>query len=207
MCELPPARHHGEYPIESLPSGWDNAQVFFRSRNGVDERRRIEILDLETNERYPQEPLVMIAFKCLGLFLFVNTAYFVFYTIVQFARLFIVPVVNLSRLAFFKEAQQVVKIPFFYIEMQFAALYGVFKPLEGRAYFAKLESDLHWGKTRKEAEQYRKEEHSIFELAKDAFCNEDPETALFVAFCMQPLGRVDDPHIIRFERIQNLQAV
>lgn len=194
MCEIPPLQNPGTYLREDLPPGWENVVVDLRRGNGQ-HVRRVEILDVANETLYSQEPLNMIAFKCFGLFAFINSTYFILYTLQHFMRLVLVPIVNVSLLAIFKEAWKIVQIPFLYIGMQFASLYGIFKPLEGRALFAKFESILHDGKTRRDAEQYQKIRRTNSELAWDALCEENPRTAFFVGFCMQPYGSTHDPHI------------
>lgn len=202
MGEIPPLQIPGTYTPEELPSGWENVLVGFRKSNGQ-EVRRYEILDVSTSTLYPQEPLNAIAFKCFGLFLFVNSTYFLLYTTLHFMRLVIVPIVNLSPLAVFKEAWKIAQIPILYVGMQFAALCGIFKPLYGRAFFGMLESILHDGKTRREAEQYQKIKRENHELAWSALCEENPRTAFFVAFCMQPYGQMNDPHINFVENLRH----
>lgn len=193
MCELPPVRNHGDYPLEALPSGWSNAWIKFKP-TGEEERKRIEIIELDSSVRYPQEPLVMISCKCLGLFLVANPAYFLVYTTLQLTRLVVVPIVNCSPLAIFKEAWKIVKIPLLFIGMQFGALYGIFCPLQGRALFARCESALY-NKTRRKAEQYRKEPRPSSEFLHEAIFKEEPDRAFFIAFCMQPIGHLSDEHI------------
>lgn len=205
MCEIPPLQNPGSYPLESLSPGWENVLVRFR-RNGQ-EARRYAILEVDTGQLYPQEPLNAIAFKCFGLFVFINSTYFILYTTLHCLRLFIVPIVNISPLAFFKEAWKIVQIPFLYIGMQFAALLGVFKPLLGRGLFGKLERILHDGKTRREAEQYQKTRPPGRDLAWAGLCEEIPRTAFFVGFCLQPYRLINDPHIISVEGHRNLRSV
>ncbi len=88
---IPPMdRKHGEYPLEKLPTGWANACVQIKHRDGT-KTSRIEILDLKTVNgqfvRYPQEPMAMVAFKCFGLFVMVLPVYFVMYTAYHLIRL------------------------------------------------------------------------------------------------------------------------
>jgi hypothetical protein len=196
MCNIPETRIHGTYPLERLPDGWRNAEVVIRRSNGVSVTRRIEILELSTMTRYPQEPLIRIAVKCFGLFLIVQPLYFFIYTIVHFFRLFLVPIVNFSPFALFKEAWKIVQIPFFYTGMEFAALYGIVSPLEGRAVLNYLEQGLHDGKGRREAVQYERVERSYLEYFQEALFEEDPQHAFFVGFCMQSLGSRNDDHVI-----------
>ncbi len=200
-------RNPGEYPLENLPKGWANAKVQFKRSNGkpVD---RIEILDLRSLKskfpsevldlkskpcpRYPQEPMAMIAFKCFGLFLIVLPIYFLIYTSVHLIRLPIVAAMNCSPTAFAKQIWTLVRIPYYWIALECAALYGIFRPLEGRALFGKLERDLHGGKNRRDAVQYLKELSPFQKLCWNTLSlKEDPQT-FFVGFCMQPIGKTND---------------
>lgn len=189
-------RNPGNYPLEALPEGWANVKVIFRHRNGQVEKR-IEILDLSDQKRYIQEPMAMIAFKCFGLFIIVAPLYFLAYTLVQLIRLPIVPLVNLSPTAFLKGIWDIVRIPFYFIALECASLYGIFKPLEGRALFGKFESDLHDGKTRRESEQYQKK--SLPVPYWEALSSVENQTSFFIGYCMQPIGKTDDLHVISFE--------
>lgn len=207
MCELPQARVHGSYPLENLPHGWQNIQVVFRRSNGAAESRRFEILELSTGTRYSQEPLKMIATKCFGLFLLVQPVYFLFYLVMHLIRLPLVPIVNLSPFAFFKEAWKIVQIPFLFLAMEFAALYGIVRPLEGRALLGACEQILHDGKGRREALQYERTERPFFEYVKEALLGEDPQHAFFAGFCMQSLGKINDPHLLLVDRLPNPSAV
>lgn len=198
MCEVAPNRPDGGYGLENLPDGWKNARVYFRRHDDSIETR-FEIINLESGKRYLHEPLLVISYKCLGLFLLVNPLYFLFYTIVQLARIPLVPILNISISAVFKEIWHLVKIPFFLVGMQFAALYGIFSPLEGRTYFATLESDLHDGKTRNEALQKVKGKLSFGSVFYGALSEETPSKAIFIGFCMQPLGTCLDRHIDQIE--------
>ncbi|MBU6447036.1 MAG: hypothetical protein KGQ49_06530, partial [Verrucomicrobia bacterium] len=70
MCEIPEPRTPGMYPIEPLPPGWENVWVTIRNT------RRVEMLEVASSTLYPQEPLNLIALKCLGLFLVVTPLYY-----------------------------------------------------------------------------------------------------------------------------------
>src|SRR5579872_6145309 len=85
----------GKYPLEPLPFGWRNAEVTFRHRDGYTETR-IEIIHLKTEDRYIQEPLLLISLKCLALFLVAVPVYTIVYTLFHLIRTPIATVVNLS---------------------------------------------------------------------------------------------------------------
>jgi hypothetical protein len=121
-------RESGSYPLEKMPDGWANAEDTDR-RTGVS---RYVILDLKTQICYLQEPLRMVAFKCLGLFLLLLPVYMLGYTAFHLIRLPFVTLANGSLKAFAKQIWAIVRIPFYSLLLEGAALYGVFKPLEGR---------------------------------------------------------------------------
>ncbi len=185
MCEILAARDPTEWGLEPLPDKWANVEVTFNCRQGK-EWSRIQIMDLQSGDLYLHEPVSITAIKCFGLFLLVNPLYFLFYTATCLIRLPLVPIVNCSISALFKELWHIVKIPFFFIGMELAALYGVFNPLTGRAYFAKMESLLHDGKTKRQARQHVKETERA-PLLED-FLAENPKMVPFVGVCMQSVG-------------------
>lgn len=202
----PPAdRDPGQYPIESLPSGWATAEVAFRHRNNDQETRR-EIIDLKNSKRYLQEPLGVIAGKCLGLFLVAFPCYTIAYTFFHVVRTPIVTVANLSLNAFGKQVWALVRIPFYFIALESAALYGTFKPLEGRALFGELESQFHDGKKRQDAIQYEKKDLTWVDLTSTLTRENEPR-AFFAGFCMQPIGKTDDPHLVNVQILPNPPVV
>lgn len=194
-------RKPGEYPLEELPEGWVNAEVTFRRSNGVEETR-VEILNLETQLRYGQEPMSMIAFKCFELFC-VSIFYFLGYAVFHLIRLPVATIVNLSPTVLFKELCKAVQIPFYFLAIEFAALYGIFKPLQGRAFVGAIESSFHDGKTRQQAEQYKKGSWPFWANFCEAISVKENPTALFIAFCMQPLGARADAHIVSVKELSN----
>lgn len=197
-------RSPGEYPLEALPSGWANVNVDFRHTDGKI-TRRIEILDTRTQNRYLQEPMAMVAFKCFGLFVLVLPFYFTFYTAYHLIRLPIVTLLNLSPIAFLNQIWKISRIPIYFFALELAALYGIFYPLEGRAKFGDLESQLHDGKTRREAEQYQKRQIPPLQLGWEALSAVENRTSLFVGFCLQSVGNTADPHLIKVEPLSNPQ--
>lgn len=192
-------RKPGDYPLEKLPVGWANARVTLEHKGGEIETR-VEIIDLKTGTRYLQEPMPMIALKCAGLFALLLPPYLLIYTLFQIIRTPIATVVNLSLTVFVKQIWSIVRIPFYAAALEFAALYGVFRPLEGRALFGKFQSDFHDGKTRRQAEQHLKKTESDF-LWK-ALSLREPETAFFAGYCMAPIGQRNDAHIKQVQILQ-----
>ena len=188
----------GEYPLEALPDGWANAIVTFKHRDG-ELCWRFEIINLKSNKRYLQEPMWLIAAKCFTLFFAVLPVYFLLYTMAQLVRLPFASIANLSLVLFCKEIWTVIRTPFYFVALDFAALYGVFKPLEGRVLLGEIESLLHDGKGRRQSESYQKIQRPFGALCWDFLVQKELKTTQFIAFCMQPIGRTDDPHIVNVD--------
>lgn len=193
--------HPGAYPLEKLIDGWSNAKVTFLHRNGS-RTTRYEIINTKTQKRYLQEPMARIAFKAFGLASFVLHAYFFFYGLLHLIRLPIVTLSTLSLTVFAKEIWAIVRFPFYYIGMELAAIYGIVDPLNGRALFGSLESQLHDGKNRRQSQTYLKEQMPICDLLWRFLSEKEHATSMFIGFCMQPIGKTTDPHIQHVE-IQN----
>lgn len=172
----------------TLPVGWEVADVYFRRTNGHIERRA-EILH---TGRYRSEPLNEIAFKCGALFFLVLPAYFIAYTAFHLIRLPIVTLANFSLKACIEQIRTLVRIPFYWIGLEMAALIGIFKPLEGRALFGSLEKDLHDGKKFQKATDF----NTSLKFCWEMFSKKDVPYAFFMAPCMQQWGATKDPHII-----------
>ncbi len=193
----------GKYPLEVLPKGWTNAEVTYLSQGK--ENTRIEILDMKGN-RYWQEPMFVIAIKCFLLFFVGLPGYFLVYTAVHLIRLPIVTLWNGSPTALFKQIWAIVRIPFYLIGLECAALYGIFKPLDGRALFGEIESSLHDGKTVRDAAQHEKNAPPVLKMCLkmcwDTLSKKVDPYAFFIGFCMQPYGKVTDPHIISVRPVQ-----
>ncbi len=186
--------NHGTYPLETLPTGWVNAKVTLDST-----RSRWEILNLTTQLRYRQEPLLTIAIKCALLFLIGLPLYFLSYSFMELVRLPLVPIVNCSPSAFIREAWKIIQLPSLFLFMELSALYGIFDPLNGREALAKCEKVLHDGKTILDLEGRDKRSRGALEQIQDLFFTAEPKTAFFIAPCMQPLLR----HPLSVEPIPN----
>lgn len=193
-----------KYPVEELPPGWATAEVTFRHADGK-LTHRYEILDVrfkdEHRTRYAHEPMNMIAFKCFGLFLLGLPIYFLIYTAFQFVRTPIVSVLNLSPTAFLKQIWAIARIPMYFIGLEYAAFYGIFNPLEGRAFFAMLERAFHDGKGLHESVQYQ-QDMTFKELCWSSLKEPNYRSAFFAGVCMQPIGKTNDPHIIAVKPVQ-----
>jgi len=197
-------RDPGAHPLETLPEPWVNAKVTFQHQNGAYDHR-FEIIDTTSGNRYLQEPMYLIAFKCFMLFSLVLPAYYILYNFLHLIRIPTVTILNLSLIDFVKQVWTVIRAPFFYIALECAAIYGTFKPLEGRALFAEIESAWHDNKNRRESENYQKD-RPFLNIIWEFLSQKEHSTALFIGFCMQPVGTVQDLHIINVERLNPQRA-
>ncbi len=179
LTAVPLDRNPGEYPVENLSWGWKTVKST---------PKRNAIIDAK---QYPQEPMVMVAAKCGMLFIGLPF-YFLAYTAVHLIRLPIVTLVNASPTAFLKQIWKLARIPFYWVGLEFAAFYGVFKPLEGRALFGDLERSLHDEKPRRQAVNY-KNELSWFRVCWNTLSLKENPSTLFIGFCMQPYGALLEP--------------
>src|SRR5579872_6099400 len=163
------------YAVERLPPGWATADVTLRHTDGR-LTHRTEIIDLRStpNNRYLHEPVAMIAFKCFLLFAAKVPLYFLVYSAYQILRTPIVAILHLSSTALVKEIWAIARIPFYFIALELAALYGILKPLEGRALFNELERALHGGKGLRQTVEYQKERPPL-EWCKEGFTELEPK--------------------------------
>ncbi len=181
MICFPPDVQPGHFPLESLPNGWMNR------RNLV--KNRLEIVSQNDRLRYQQEPMSLIAFKCMGLFLFVLPFYMTIYTILHLIRLPVISYVHRSISLSMKQVIAIVRIPFYWLALQFSALLGIFRPLEGRAWFAHFEKRLHGGVERRDAANFY-DRLDVVEECKKTLANENEPAPFYAAICFQPYGKL-----------------
>lgn len=210
------------FPIETLPSGWATALVPFTHRNGQKEQR-IEIINLKTGIRYTHEPMIHTAIKCFEL-LIGTPIYLMGYvgwqimtaplkaagTVLHSLSKFFTPSKKhtFARFAadvfleapgcFVRAFWAIVRAPFHAIAMEFAALYGVFRPLEGKVLVGKIEKSWHHPRTRRD-DLFRSANPDDPSILLRALADKDFPHTFFLAYCMQPLGKLSDPHILRNE--------
>jgi hypothetical protein len=169
--------------VESLAEPWYTAEVKLVNGN-----MRYEIFNRETLLRYQHEPVRMIAFKCAMLV--IGIPFYLFaYSLFHIVR---VPFCIVNELSFRTVPYSIwaiVKAPFYAIAFEFACLYGIFKPLEGRALISKVESDWH-EKTRKDAIIFLKD--SLENVIWNALTHTHYQHTYFLAFCMQTRGPIND---------------
>jgi len=168
--------------------GWEQRDITYAHRNGKTDTQ-VQVIDLK---RYNDDHKFLIAFKCAALFALVIPLYFSIYSTFQLLRLPIVTVFNLSPVAFCKQIWAIVRIPFYLIALELAAFQGVFKPMEGRALFSAIERDLHDGKSTQEVVCF---DGLTLCGIWNGLSAVYPREAFFVAPCMQPIGKINDPHI------------
>lgn len=181
--------------IEALPKGWATAQVDLSRPNG--NVRRYEILDLRSKPhvRYRHEPMSTTAIKC-GLLFIACAPYFAVYTTLKLIRLPISAITNRSPALLLQQLKKIALIPVYFIALECAAFYGIFKPLEGRAYFGAIETEMH-NHSYKADLRYAKEEVGYGRAILECLTAETPRYALFAGLCMQRRGTMDDPKIIK----------
>jgi hypothetical protein len=155
---------------------------------------RLEMTNQQTLLRYPDESLAHIALKCYGLAQAVLALYMIVYTLIHLIRLPLIPILHRSLSPLSTESWNVVRIPFYWIALQCAAMYGMFSPLEGRALFAHYEKELHGGKGREHAVN-RRGNFDAFGAFLDAITELEPKKVMFAAGCFQPFGALNDPLI------------
>lgn len=200
-------------PVETLPEGWKTAEVGFFHRNGKKETR-IEIID-PNGMRYVHEEMGVTAIKCFMLligtpiFLGLNIFWHALRTPIATLAAPLVSLVKLIRnptwiqtkefvkdllwnipLFFIKGMWNIVRAPFYAIAMEFAALYGVFKPIEGRSLIAKIERGWH-RLSRVEDIRYEEKEVDCSLILKVAG-DKDFHATFYLAHCMQPFGNLSD---------------
>lgn len=187
--------------FETLPPDWGYAEVTIRHGNGDVSAPRLEVIDLRSQTFYLPDSMALIAFKCAALFWIGIPLYMGAYTAFHLLRLPLATIWNLSPKVFYKELWTLVRIPFYLIALEFAALYGLFKPLEGRALVGRIENSLHDGKGRQS--DCRKKELPLLLLIEQSFIEKENKHPFFLAFCMQSLGRKGDPHIVDVTLLPN----
>lgn len=194
------------YPVEKLSEGWVSAEVTFRRRDGREETR-IEIIDLKTKNRYLHEPMRTTAFKCFGLVLFtlVYLAAYLAFHLVRAISVTLTTVIEGGTRnqigAVLKEGiWTLVRAPFFALRMEFAALYGMFKPLEGRKWVADIESKWHQKASRYDL-GFAEPDLTLGAFCWGAFADPNFSYTCFLAICMQPFGKTIDPHILAVKEI------
>lgn len=220
------------YPVEPLPKNWITAKVRFRHRDGREDQN-LQIIDLKSETRYLHEPLKMTAYKCFQL-VFGIPFYFLAYTAWNLLRIPMTTGTVLGdglgetlRSRRCSEVMQhlyttaksaiktlasgiktIVIAPFYLIQMFFGALIGVFSPLQGRKILGS-EIQLHQKTTRDDflrhpplGDSGKAQLQTIWQ----SLTQEDCPATVFVAYCMQPLGKTTDPHIISIQQVLPQQA-
>lgn len=191
---LPLANAAGKYPLEPLPKGWG-----YFERVKSDGKIQYEVIDLRFKDvgriRYKHEPMKMIAVKCFLLYIAGLSLYFLAYTAIHLVRMPIVTIVHCSPQIFVEQLWALVKIPLYFLALEFAALYGIVRPLEGRALFSGIEACLHGSKKDRWTDVRMADLPSNSEILRDTLCEKENHYSLFAGVCFQSLGRTDDQRI------------
>jgi hypothetical protein len=230
--ELPPDSGH-------LPESWVYALVERRRGNG-DFAKRWEIIDLDLaaekrsggNPRYRCDSLQTIRRKCLfaATFLPMYTAAYMVWHAVRaplsalnvffqtFEEFINQPTFYaLVKLVFAAPLQAarcfwfVVRAPFCSIAMQFAAFYGIVRPLEGRKHSAAVERFWKMGAAYKDDFRRMESNENVHQFVWRACTAKDFPHPFYIAECFQPMGTLNDDSIVsvRFSterESQNLEA-
>lgn len=210
---------------EELPSGWDTYRVFWKDRKGI-ESWRTEIVSQRTGERFQHEPMLTTAFKCFLLVVF-TPVYLLGYMGFHFLR---TPLTMLATVArsiyllgsrpswpqvlqlgkdlcltaphcFLKGCAAMLKAPFYSISLQVAALYGMVRPLEGRAWVGFIERKWHGTDSHRADFTYALDRMSLEDVLLHSFCDKDFPYTFYLAFCMQKLGHIEDAYLTRKEKL------
>lgn len=207
--------------LEALPDGWATAEVTFRHRNGAKETR-FEIIDLKTQNRYSHENMSITAVKCFELVIGIPfyLATYIGWNIIRIPLVALGTIlVSLGRLIAHPNKVQcvqllkdiawtapkrivediwtVVRAPFFAIAMEFAAIYGIFKPVEGRKMIGQIERPWHQYSRKHDVRYVDPNQDPLFLLK--ALADKDFDRTFYLAECMQPYGNLNDPHILKEE--------
>jgi hypothetical protein len=188
--------------FEQLPPGWAYAAIPKEGQTvyyAIVDRR-----DKENPVFYLNEQMMVTSLKCMGLLIKIFPYGFGFVTL-HLIRAPLALFYHQSLSAFGKEVWEVVRAPFYCIALEFAALYGIFKPLEGRALFASLEKSLHDGKNRKDRVEYNKSALDSTD-AWDALLLKENQKTLFIAFCFQAYNKPYQSTILEEADLEKLRA-
>lgn len=214
-----------EYSIERLPDGWEIRKVWIRY-SGKPIQSRFEIIDKATGFRYLHEPLNHISQKCLAVF-FGGHLYGFGYILWHFLRAPLValniafravreailrpgthPIQRLFNSLFWKAPVALiqnmigaVRAPFYVFAIVLSGLYGCFNPLQGRVMIAQIEQSWHHRERRDDIVHF--EDETLLQKIWRGFTEPDNKRTRFLAYCMQPWGRLTDANVVKTELSRN----
>jgi len=190
--------------------------------------KNIEIIDPNTLERYTDDSMISIARKASLIFFFNPILLFckLSFNVIQmgfdFAKVTIDSTIQmakdirdgdiikicetylLSRIDLFRylgeDIVYIVRAPFYALAMQFASVYGIFAPRNGRKVLAKIEKNWNFNQSiKKDFRQYYKNiSRPFYEVLFDIFLERKQGVVFYLAPCFQPLGSLKDRHIIDY---------
>lgn len=215
-----PSPQEETIPIEALPDGWKSAQVTFLKQGK--KHTKVQIIDMRTNPptQYWHDPMYVISCKCAVLALIIP--FFLIGNLVF--RGVRIPVLVLGTLirssyqllhqrtaeslqklfvdwtweapaALVQGICDFVKAPFCALDMWLCAIYGIFNPLEGRILVSRAERRWRGSDRTHDATRFKDMNRFFTEL----FTDRHSKNCHFIAYCFQPIGPVNAPHVIKVE--------
>ncbi len=209
---------YNERGVEIPPPGWMQAPVIFTRHDGT-RVERIEKINLTTGDRYVDDPMKLVAFKCGALvcWLPIFVLNFIIFNAVRGVSVITTEVVDstyamlerpekeniLNRIkrlgheipaTLIETIKKLCAAPFYGLAMIGASAYGLVFPYVGREYVAKVESS--WRELSPRADILRQHsEVEFLEAMSTVFRKRQAPYTFYLAHCFQPLGNVRDPHI------------
>jgi hypothetical protein len=190
--------------IEAMPKGWETRLVWRKTRETNQVMKRVEVIDCKSGTRYPHDSMGDIALK----------SFFIFFGAVPYAAIYMawhlvrIPIAATRALVdgrgvlavgvVVRSLWGILKAPFYAIRLLFAAICGVFCPLEGRKQIAKIEGQWH---DRERWDEILALPGSCVEKTWQALSDPENRMTRFLAHCMQPYGSLSDPRVIRSELV------
>ncbi|MBN2479578.1 MAG: hypothetical protein JXA94_05060 [Parachlamydiales bacterium] len=208
-------------------STWDVKEVlrYSSSKNSKAKKiRQIEIIDMQNLDRYRYEPKLKVAIKCFLIFLAnpLVTFFKMFFNMLQFAydnlkynfecTLILAQLkttksqdvfqkIILNRIQLFKDLLEdvafIIRAPIFALALQFASVFGIIFPYDGKKMISSIEKSWHGDFTYKNDFRHMFEDKSqLSELVSEAFKNRN--VTFYLSLCFQPIGNLKDQNIIRY---------
>ena len=202
---------------------WATYRVHFQRKNGNVESR-LEIVNKKTNLRYHYEhssetackagvlaTMGIPAYSIANLAMQVVRAVTVVFSVVLKSFIDLLTAFSLNTvknffvnltfkvpLAILKSIWAIVKTPLCALAMEFCAICAIFKPITWRVHLAKVES--FWrGTDRKHHlfEDGTAKGHEVGNRISNFFSDPDSKYGFFLAYCFQPWGSMNDPHVLK----------
>jgi len=215
-------------PLNLFTTPWQKNIVYKLKDNQL--VKRTEIIDLNTLERYRDDTVGSMARKACLVFFFnpillvCKLSFNVLQMGFDFAKVTIDSTIEmakdirdmdiikicetylLSRVDLVRYLGEdivfIVRAPFYAIAMQFASVYGIFDPNNGRKMLAKIEKNWNFNMSVKKDYRYNVKMISrpFYKSLFDIFLNRRQDVAFYLAPCFQPLGSLKDRDIIDYRQ-------